>query len=250
MLLRLANRSFIPTGPFAELRISASSCSHGYWISHGPRRRLRSPRDDHPPRKPSSFSLRRRRLADLTSYSNQIYASRPLFNQVLSTPRAGARLTSRLRNLLLHHGSFVPPPSSLNSSSPPVVTRIPRDLLTEELVEEIKTRVCFVGEAQTADAEAELFKDKGEMDIEADDEDEAALLKSMEKRYSATTTATTISIRVPSLNQLPVMSGVGRGWLQIPGWVRERAAEVLFEEGDDDEGSLPELILQSLMKVC
>ena len=56
-------------------------------------------------------------------------------------------MTSRLRALLLQFGSFVPPPSTLNSTAASARTKIPRELLSEELVEEIKTRVCFVGEA-------------------------------------------------------------------------------------------------------
>jgi actin-related protein 10 len=48
----------------------------------------------------------------------------------------------------------------------------------------------------------------------------------------------------------PVSSGgLGRGVLIIPGWIRERAAEVLFEGGDVDEMSVAEVILQSLLKV-
>jgi len=36
----------------------------------------------------------------------------------------------------------------------------------------------------------------------------------------------------------------------IPGWIRERAAEVLFEGGDVDEVSVAEVILDSLLKAC
>jgi actin-related protein 10 len=44
-------------------------------------------------------------------------------------------------------------------------------------------------------------------------------------------------------------TGTGRGTLIIPGWIRERAAEVLFEGGDVDESSLAEVILDTLLKV-
>ncbi len=43
-------------------------------------------------------------------------------------------------------------------------------------------------------------------------------------------------------------TGTGLGTLVIPGWIRERAAEVLFEGGDIDESSLAELILNVLLK--
>ena len=53
--------------------------------------------------------------------------------------------------------------------------------------------------------------------------------------------------------QMPVTppassGGLGRGVLMIPGWIRERAAEVLFEGGDVDEVSVAEVILDSLLK--
>lgn len=44
-------------------------------------------------------------------------------------------------------------------------------------------------------------------------------------------------------------TGTGRGTLIIPGWIRERAAEVLFEGGDVDESSVAEVILEALLKV-
>jgi hypothetical protein len=43
-------------------------------------------------------------------------------------------------------------------------------------------------------------------------------------------------------------NGTGRGTLVIPGWIRERAAEVLFEGGDVDESSVAEVILEALLK--
>lgn len=53
--------------------------------------------------------------------------------------------------------------------------------------------------------------------------------------------------------QMPVTppasaGGLGRGVLIIPGWIRERSAEVLFEGGDVDEVSVAEVILESLLK--
>jgi actin-related protein 10 len=51
---------------------------------------------------------------------------------------------------------------------------------------------------------------------------------------------------VPPVSQ---QTGTGRGTLIIPGWVRERAAEVLFEGGDVDESSVAEVILDALLKV-
>ena len=51
------------------------------------------------------------------------------------------------------------------------------------------------------------------------------------------------------MNSPGVGSPTGRGTLLIPGWVRERAVEVLFEGGDVDESSVAEVILDCLMRV-
>ncbi|KAI5478184.1 hypothetical protein MNV49_005351 [Pseudohyphozyma bogoriensis] len=177
-----------------------------------------------------------------------IYSSRPLFSHLLSSPRAGSQINQRLKSLLLQFGLYVPPPSSLNSTTPPVRTRIPKEVLTEELLEEIKCRTCFVakGGVQEGDEE-ESFED------EMDDEEEVGgesvrLLKRMQRRWAGKSETTTISFKVPGFSAPPVTSGVGRGWIQVPGWVRERAAEVLWEKGDEDEMSLSEMVLEALLK--
>ncbi|KAJ3522741.1 hypothetical protein NMY22_g11755 [Coprinellus aureogranulatus] len=66
-------------------------------------------------------------------------------------------------------------------------------------------------------------------------------LASMYKKHS---TATDLQMRVQPVQQ----TGTGMGTLIIPGWIRERAAEVLFE-GDVDESSLAETVLNSLLKI-
>ena len=65
--------------------------------------------------------------------------------------------------------------------------------------------------------------------------------------YTRHSTATDIQLRVvpPTSQQL----GTGRGTLVVPGWIRERAAEVLFEGGDVDESSVAEVLLEALLKV-
>ena len=45
------------------------------------------------------------------------------------------------------------------------------------------------------------------------------------------------------MNSPGVGAPTGRGTLIIPGWVRERAAEVLFEGGDVDESSVAKVML-------
>lgn len=128
---------------------------------------------------------------------------------------------------------------------------IPDELLSEEMIEEIKTRICFVGERMPSDdQQTRETVEEVPMDEDYDEADDIALLNSMERRYSRQSTATTLSFPVPSLSLAPPTSGVGRGWIRIPGWIRERCAEVLFEEDAGvDERSVTEVILESLLQV-
>ncbi|BGP00548.1 Fungal specific actin related protein [Rhodotorula toruloides ATCC 204091] len=192
-----------------------------------------------------------------------VFHARPLFPSLTTTPRAGSRLNRRLRSLLLAFGSYAPPPSSLNSMTPPAIGRIPKELLTEELIEEIKTRLCFVGEEVPLDAsrgerEASAFSGSA-MSVDTasardnfDDpsDPDNALLKELYSRFAATSTAKPVSFRIPNLSQPAIANGTGRGWIQVPGWIRERAAEVLWEEdGDGDERGLAAVVLDCLLKL-
>jgi actin-related protein 10 len=203
-----------------------------------------------------------------------------------TTPIAGARLTSHLRALLLMFATYLPPPTSLSAAiSVPSAnrsTRVPQEILTDAVVEEIKTRCCFVGNylgfAQEATRKTPAVEEEEDIDLPPSDisltgsdlshpslseqdseysvisdqrphqgpqgENHLQALSTMYKRHS---TATDIQMRVqpPSAQQ----SGTGRGTLLIPGWIRERAAEILFEGGDVDESSLAETILDGLLKV-
>lgn len=69
----------------------------------------------------------------------------------------------------------------------------------------------------------------------------------LEQKYARESTATTLSFRIPF--GASTAGNVGRGWIRIPGWVRERAAEILFEQGDVDERSVTEAVLEALLLV-
>ena len=183
-------------------------------------------------------------------------------------------------------------------------TSVPTEILTDVVVEEIKTRVCFVGRAfelsaedsrpsqpqqlatpyhvspdddmidvdhphsDAAQSESELSRTSMDVDgpvpgsrvasssysivSRADsrgtssshpgEHEGSQVLADLYRRHS---TASDIQIPVTP----PISSGgLGRGVLMIPGWIRERAAEVLFEGGDVDEVSIAEVILDSLLK--
>ncbi|KAL8286464.1 hypothetical protein RQP46_004481 [Phenoliferia psychrophenolica] len=197
---------------------------------------------------------------NLETTALSIYSSRPLFPLLLSTPIAGGRVTRRLRSLLLRYGVYVPPPASMTTVSSSVSRgKIPKEVLTEELLEEIKTRCCFVGD-RVADSLDDLYAageghgeddpmDGGGAQEEYDEATDAPLLRKLERRFAHRATAKTISLKIPSLSTPVAVSGVGKGWIQIPGWVRERAAEVLFEPGTEDERSLTEVILEALLRL-
>lgn len=161
-------------------------------------------------------------------------------------------------------------------------TRVPDEVLTSSVVEDIKTRCCFVGSifGQSSHDEPEP-DDSMDMDVPPSDSVQSeseyersssappesaesssisrprrsgvnlptteAHLLALASMYKQNSTATDIRLRVmPTVSQ---RTGTGRGTLIIPGWIRERAAEVLFEGGDIDESSVAEVILDTLLKV-
>lgn len=215
--------------------------------------------------------------------------------------------------------SYIPPPtaaaSAVSMSATSRAIPVPEEVLTDKVMEEVKTRCSFVGEvleeamneiimnSRRGDAgkgsgageamDIDRFPSHGEagpsspsrgdnqsMDIDSisqlppqssssppsstfpssspirpsphlasttsPDRAESHLqtLARLYKRYS---TATDLTLRVEHPTSLP--SGIGRGTLVIPGWIRERGAEVLFEGGDVDESSIAEVILDVLLKV-
>ncbi|KAH9847690.1 actin-domain-containing protein [Lenzites betulinus] len=230
-----------------------------------------------------------------------VYSFRPLYPHLRTTPLAGARLSSHIKALLLMFGTYIPPATSLSAAmNIPAASRsvrVPQDVLTDKVIDEIKTRICFVGESFDTDALASGGRtspsaaggnDGSELDLPPSDpalsesefsrvsadvdssfaassgysvvshsqlagmaadahhagESRVQALATMYGRHS---TATDIHMRVdpPPAQQ----TGTGRGMLIIPGWIRERAAEVLFEGGDVDESSVAEVILDCLLKV-
>ncbi|KAJ7650101.1 fungal-specific actin related protein [Roridomyces roridus] len=227
----------------------------------------------------------------LESVALPIFAARPLFPQLRTTPLAGARLTSHLRALLLLFGTYLPPPTSLSASSIPAAnrsTRVPQEVLTDAVVEEIKARCCFVGDGLNDDSRVDTrdatpgADESSEPDLPpsestqsesdfsfagrsshrassefsiisnpripaADNHRGESHLEALAMLYTRNSTATELQMRVvPPVAQ---QTGTGRGTLIIPGWIRERTAEVLFEGGDVDESSIAEVVLDALVKV-
>ena len=75
--------------------------------------------------------------------------------------------------------------------------------------------------------------------------DEDRLAKPLEERYGSSKIPSR-SFRIP--HSLSARDGTGT--LVVPGWILERAAEILFEAEDDLESkTVPEAILATLLKV-
>lgn len=251
-------------------------------------------------------------VGHLESIVLPIFSSRPLFPHLRASPLAGARLSSHLRALLLMFGTYHPPPENLSHAQTPSfsrATRVPEEILTDLVIEDLKTRCCFVGEALDSDiksafpvvlssgapSEAALsdvgrsesdytrvsggIQSQEQSQAESQVQSEASAsqqgappssefsvvshsnipsnldrpkpgeshLQALASLYQRHSTASDLHIRVvPPPSQ---QHGSGRGTLVIPGWIRERAAEVLFEGGDVDESSVAEVILDSLLRV-
>ena len=194
---------------------------------------------------------------------------------------------------MLLFGTYFPPPTSLtapaNIPAASRSTRVPEEILTDAVVEEIKTRCCFVGETlETSDtqmdspgddltelelppsdpalSESDFSRISADIDSNFSSQHAASSgfsvvshsqlpsvdrpqpgLQALATMYTRHSTATDLRMRVePPASQ---QTGTGRGTLLIPGWIRERAAEVLFEGGDVDESSVAEVILDTLLKV-
>lgn len=202
-------------------------------------------------------------------------------------------------------GTYHPPLVSLSGAASTTVpsasraVRVPPDVLTDAVIEEVKTRCCFVGPALDFEHEFEAAEssadDSMELDappsesgqsatehdsrtsIEADAESSTGVLsppsgsseafssstraalasrggrsgeghlQAIAAVYSRYSTATDLHVRVDPPPSHP--PGTGKGTLVVPGWVRERAAEVLFEGGDVDERSVAEVVLDALLRV-
>lgn len=220
-----------------------------------------------------------------------------MYTHLRTTPLSGSRLTHHLRALLLLFGTYLPPTSPNAAANIPAAnrsTRVPQEILTDSVVEEIKTRCCFVGDAlETTSGDATRMTspsgdDSTELDLppssdtghsESDfshvsgrnsnissqqDSSEFSTdsqprvigtehhrgegpLQALATMYTRHSTAT--ELHLPVVPPISQQTTLGRGTLIIPGWIRERAAEVLFEGGDVDESSVAEVILEALLKV-
>ncbi|WVQ79414.1 hypothetical protein IAT38_001511 [Cryptococcus sp. DSM 104549] len=183
-----------------------------------------------------------------------VYHSRPLYALARSTPLAGRRLHTRLRALLHQHATYIAPPTSMSAIlAREKVQGASMALLTDRVVERVLTEGCFVGgvmlegEEGMEDDAMDVDEPEGKPEDQAIPGENAGLIRGLKKRYAPTSTAKPMSFRV-----LPpgASTDMGYGTLIVPGWVRERAAEVLFEDDDETEGEgIPHAVLAALLKL-
>ncbi|ORY34879.1 actin-domain-containing protein [Naematelia encephala] len=168
-----------------------------------------------------------------------VYCSRPLDHLARSTTLAGKALHDRLRLLLQHHATYIPPPASMSNLERRPVQPVPEGLLSDRLLERILTEGCFVGSINLRTPNMS-FADT------SDDADDNRLANMLRDRYRGSATATDLSFRIDP----PESTGLGPGLLLVPGWIRERAAELLFgDDIDDEQDGIPESILHCISKL-
>jgi len=168
----------------------------------------------------------------------EVYYSRPLFQLSRSTPLAGRALHRRLKALLRRFATYYPPPVSLSNLKRDAIRPVPERILTDEIVERVLTETCFVGDLTVAPAPGIDEPMDGHL------EDDEKAMDQLAETYAVSSTATDLSFPIPAPGDM------GPGTMVIPGWIRERAAEVLFTDDVTTEScSVTELLLQTLFKV-
>jgi len=117
------------------------------------------------------------------------------------------------------------------------------------VVERVLTEGCFVGEVFTSGDRGD-YVDVDDWPVGEEERDDLHRVEALalRRRYSASSSATDIRFSIPP--EAGASRDLGSGTLVVPGWIRERAAEVLFEEDDFGETTgLPDLVLGCLLKV-
>jgi hypothetical protein len=111
-------------------------------------------------------------------------------------------------------------------------------------VERVLTEGCTAASSRTT---SKVPTDAMDIDVTEDKlmEDEDHLAKELKERYGSSDLPSK-TFRIP--HSLSTRDGTGT--LVVPGWILERAAEILFEPEDDLESeTVPEAILATLLRV-
>ncbi|KAL1407462.1 hypothetical protein Q8F55_006895 [Vanrija albida] len=179
-----------------------------------------------------------------------IFCSRPLNHLARSSPIGGRALHARLRALLHHYAKYYPAPPPSRSPAPPnrtPVTPVPLGVLTDRLVERVLTEACFAAPEAAPAAAAAPSDASGTADLfePLPEIDDTALMQTLRDRYVGAAGPTKDwTLTIPSAR------GVGPGsYLVVPGWLRARAADILFGDGPAEDESVTEQVIGTLLKL-
>ncbi|KAI8801925.1 actin family [Cladochytrium replicatum] len=148
-----------------------------------------------------------------------IYDGRPLLPRVRSFPIAGASMTKRFEQLLINHGSLIAKGASVGEDG--LSLPIPEgyfDSQPKHFLDSLQARVCYIGSHPTQATLSTEFPSE----------------KYPYKVYVSTAKPAVVPVEQPMK-------------LMVPGWVRERAGEVLFES-DEDGNTLATSILECILQ--
>lgn len=116
------------------------------------------------------------------------------------------------------------------------------------MVEKVLTEGCFAASHSTSAGDLEA-QDTEMRDTDAGEEtaeiDDPLAMEAFKQKYHSMSRAAEKAFPVSH----PGESGNGTGTLLVPGWIRERAIEILFEESKTETESISSAILHCLLKV-
>ncbi|WOO78512.1 Actin-related protein 10 [Vanrija pseudolonga] len=188
-------------------------------------------------------------VVDIGWLETTVFCSRPLNHLARSSPIAGRALHSRLRALVRHYGKYYPAPPASRSPAPPnrtPVTPVPLGVLTDRVVERVLTEACFAApEAAAGTSSAAPPGGSSDMFEPLPEIDDAGLMQTLHDRYAGAAGPTKDwTLTIPSAR------GVGPcSYLVVPGWVRARAADILFGDGPAEDESVTEQVISTLLKL-
>ncbi|EIW71696.1 hypothetical protein TREMEDRAFT_28085 [Tremella mesenterica DSM 1558] len=179
--------------------------------------------------------------------------SRPLLHLAKSTTLAGKTLHDRLRLLIHYHATYIVPPASLNEVANRIRHQpVPMSILSDQIIERILSEGCLVGDipSNSQIEEDDSMEPPVIVRADVDEDEEARLARSLRHKYQSSSSTVEMKSKIPPPTGSP--TDMGYGDLLVPGWIRERAAEIFFENEtnrDDEAISIPQLILKCLLKL-
>ncbi|KAJ2857982.1 hypothetical protein J3B02_000606 [Coemansia erecta] len=141
-----------------------------------------------------------------------VYDCRPLVSCMTSTPMGGSSLFENIRQLVLRFGKFKPF-DDRGSSAASNGCAIDEDALSDDIVRFLMTKIVYASPIAIPMSFGRPPSDLG-VGLAGDN-----LVEWLESSITASNSVTRLTIDCPKN---------GRGTLQFPTWIRERAAEILL----------------------